>query len=95
MQKHISKYDHPIHLRPLPHSAGSKAAVIGETIVSYRRAGVWILHTPAMQAHKEFVRAVYEEVERLFPIGSRVATGEEQPPAGRTRSETETRSEVR
>ena len=88
MQRHLSKYDHPIHLRVPSKSAGGKSAggklagsgsrsagksaganaLIEETLTTYQKAGVWILHTPAMQPHKEFVRQVYEAVERLWPI---------------------------
>lgn len=30
--------------------------------------GVWILHTPAMQKHQAFAKAIYQHVERLFPV---------------------------
>ena len=77
MQKHISKYDHPIHLQKstAPMMAGSKASkaagwagLIEKTLDAYQQAGVWILHTPAMQTHQAFANAIYSHVERLYPI---------------------------
>ena len=29
---------------------------------------MWILHTPAMQKHQAFAKAIYQHVERLFPV---------------------------
>ena len=97
LQRHISKYDHPIHLqrdhppvhlqrvppgagaaakggRPAAASKGGGSNAAGwaprieRTLRTYQEAGVWILHTPAMQKHQAFAKAIYQHVERLFPV---------------------------
>ena len=42
--------------------------LIERTLRTYQEAGVWILHTPAMQKHQAFAKAIYQHVERLYPV---------------------------
>ena len=97
LQRHISKYDHPIHLQRSAAAAaatkGGKATaaaatkggssnaagwtpLIERTLRTYREAGVWILHTPAMQKHQAFAKAIYHHVERLYPVAEGRAFGD-------------------
>ena len=97
LQRHISKYDHPIHLQrsataaaatkggkataAAPTKGGSSNAaawtpLIERTLRAYQEAGVWILHTPAMQKHQAFAKAIYHHVERLYPVAEGRAFGD-------------------
>ena len=76
-QRFLGRGDEPIHTNK---PQQEWAAALKATLKTYRDAGVFVLHTPSMGEHRDFLYMTFRMVQELFPI--------ELPPDASRRSRT-------
>ena len=64
-QRFLGRGDSPLHLQ---RNRSDWAGALNATLREYRRAGVFVVHTPSMSSHSEFLAMVFRSVEAIFPI---------------------------
>ena len=76
-QRFLGRGDEPIHTKK---PRQEWATALKATLKRYRDAGVFVLHTPSMGEHRDFLFMTFRMVQELFPI--------ELPPDASRRSRT-------